>query len=115
MSKRVVLSPSAGFVVKTTNQEPGIYSPTVPSDKQPSPTLLEPAQRSIPVPHGLKIFINIAFDRDVPPPPQSSESDIRKAMVGDDKTHFVPIVVSEGREVTDKGKPIHPFSSKSLN
>ena len=105
MSKRIVLSPSPGFVVKTTNQEPGIYSPTVPPDKQPSPTLLEPAQRSIPVPHGFKIFINIAFDRDVPPPPQSSESDIRKAMAGDDKTHFVPIVVSDGHEVTDKGKP----------
>lgn len=104
MSKRITLTPSAGFVVKTTNQEPGIYTPAALSEKQPSPNSLEPVLRSTPVTHGFKIFINVAFDRGVPPPPRSFEGDIRKSMAGDENAYFVPVVVSDGREVTDKGK-----------
>ena len=111
MSKRTTLSPSAGFVVKTTTQKPGIYTPTASTDKQLSPTLLEPTKYSTSISYGFKIFINIAFDRGVPPPPRSSESDIRKAMAGDEDAYFIPVVVSDGREVTDKGKPSVSFSS----
>lgn len=58
--------------------------------------------------HGFKIFLNIAFDAGVPPPPSSSENDIRKAMSGDEGAYFVPVVVSDGREVTDKGAQSFP-------
>ena len=48
--------------------------------------------------------MNIAYDDGVPPPPKSSEGDIRKAMMGEDvNAYFVPVIVSDGREVTDKG------------
>lgn len=107
MSKRITLSPSAGFVVKTTNQEPGIYTPTALPERQLSPNSLEPqaVRHSTPVTHGFKIFVNIALEQGVPPPPQSSENDIRKVMAGDENAYFVPVVVSDGREVTDKGEP----------
>jgi hypothetical protein len=112
MSRRITLTPSAGFVVKTTNQEPGIYTPAVLPEKQPPRNSLEPALRSTPLTHGFKIFINIAFDQGVPPPPRSSESDIRKAMTGDENAYFVPVVVSDGREVPDKGKRSTSWYSK---
>lgn len=48
--------------------------------------------------------MNVAYEDGVPPPPKSSESDIRKAMAGEDvNAYFVPVIVSDGREVTDKG------------
>lgn len=95
--------------MKTTNQLPGIYTPTslpAPSSSIPtSASLLEPthALQSTPVVQGFKIFVNIAFDAGVPPPPKSSENDIRKAMAGDEGAYFVPVAVSDGREATDKG------------
>jgi hypothetical protein len=112
MSKRIILTPSAGFVVKTTSQEPGIYTPTSLPEKQPSPNSLEPVLHSTPVTDGFKIFINIAFHQGVPPPPRSSESDIRKAMAGDENAYFVPIIVSDGREVTDKGELFSKLSAR---
>lgn len=129
MSKRIFLSPSwfffhsthitpvnldfeieAGFVVKTTNQIPGVYSPTTLPDPNTAATasatnrLDGPRMQQTPVDVGFKIFLNIAYDDGVPPPPKASESDIRKAMAGDENSYFVPVVVSDGREATDKGK-----------
>ena len=110
-TKRIELKPVAGFVVKTTNQTPGVYTPHgLPTDakgtKRPSNRNVlevpEPVLRSIPVPAGFKIFLNIAYDDGVPPPPMSSENNIRKAMAGDDDAYYVPVVVSDGRETSDK-------------
>lgn len=64
------------------------------------------------IPKGTKFFLNIAWDASVPSPPQVPESAIRQAMKGDDldgeneNTYYVPVVVSNPREVVDKkGSP----------
>lgn len=44
----------------------------------------------------------MAYDAGVPEPPRSSEAAIRKAMAGDENAYFVPVIVSDGREVLDK-------------
>lgn len=105
-SKHISLKPSAGFVVKTTNEQPGIYTPTVlpqSSSSAKSKNSLEPVLQSTIVTKGFKVFINIAYEHGVPPPPRSSENDIRKAMAGEANAYFVPVVISDGREATDKG------------
>ncbi|KAL0058209.1 hypothetical protein AAF712_015125 [Marasmius tenuissimus] len=105
----VTLKPIPGFCIKSTAIQPGIY--TLASLGTVSNSL-EAKNTSIPVPAGLKIFINIAWDQNVPPPPKASEEAIKRAMegeTGDTATngeYFVPVVVSEGRQDTDKaGKP----------
>lgn len=116
-SKRITLKPSAGFVVKTTNEQPGIYTPTVlpqPSVPAKSKNSLEPALQSTIVTKGFKIFINIAYEHGVPPPPRSSENEIRKAMSGDANTFFVPVVISDGREATDKGLLLELWAQVSV-
>ncbi|KAF9260415.1 hypothetical protein L218DRAFT_932502 [Marasmius fiardii PR-910] len=84
MSISVTLKPIPGFCIKTNTLQPV----------------------------GLKLFINIAWDQNVPPPPQASEEAIKRAMSGDlgsldtGDDYFVPVVVSEGRQDTDKaGRP----------
>jgi hypothetical protein len=87
---KVNLNPSPGFTVKSTTLNDALYN-------------------NIPVPKGLKIFVNIAWDKNVPPPPEGSEDVIQKAMLGEDLNDlnpegwYVPTVVSEGREDKDKG------------
>lgn len=107
MSKTLInLKPVAGFCIKTASLQPAVYAPPVPS--QPK-NILEPAPTPIPIPIGFKIFLNIAWDTNVPPPPPGSEDVIQRAMQGQDVDEhnpdgwFVPIVVSEGRQDTDKG------------
>lgn len=87
---RVTLSPSAGFCIKSV----ALNSSTKVSQK------------------GIKLFINIAWDENVPPPPHGSEQAVQDAMHGredeqdegalKDGTWFVPVVVSEPREDSDK-------------
>lgn len=54
--------------------------------------------------------MNIAWDANVPPPPEGSEEAIQKAMTGeepdvdDEEQWFVPVVVSEPRSAVDKGE-----------
>ena len=61
------------------------------------------------VPKGLKVFVNIAWDANVPPPPEGSEEVIQKAMLGEDlddlnpEGWYVPVIVSDGRQDKDKG------------
>ncbi|OBZ74990.1 PIH1 domain-containing protein 1 [Grifola frondosa] len=110
---RVSLSPTPGFCIKSTALHSATCNVTVPP---PSPSILDgpsilPA--TITIPKGSKIFINIAWDSNVPPPPSGSEDAIQKAMLGEDLDAdaagdgwFVPVVVSEPRQDTDKaGKP----------
>ncbi|KAK0497700.1 pre-RNA processing PIH1/Nop17-domain-containing protein [Armillaria luteobubalina] len=74
-TKRVTLTPQAGFCVKSSTD-------------------------------GTKVFINIAWDPNVPAPPPASDDVIQRAMQGDDDGWYVPVVVSEPRADTDKaGKP----------
>ncbi|TFY63678.1 hypothetical protein EVG20_g6209 [Dentipellis fragilis] len=90
----VSLSPSAGFCLKTASLDAGTYNAGSPT--------------AIAVPRGLKIFVNIAWDKNVPPPPEGSEDAIQRAMDGQDPDElnpegwFVPVIVSPGREDTDK-------------
>ena len=94
MSVAVHLSPSPGFCIKSAALQPAILSIK---------------NESVQVQKGLKIFVNIAWDNNVPPPPESNEEAIQRAMQGQDADKrnadgwFVPVVVSEGRQDTDKG------------
>ncbi|KIK09537.1 hypothetical protein K443DRAFT_671439 [Laccaria amethystina LaAM-08-1] len=78
MSLSISLSPTPGFCVKSKTLTP------VPT----------------------KVFINIAWDKNVPSPPKSSEDDIQRAMKGDvderGNPWYVPVVVSEPRQDKDK-------------
>jgi hypothetical protein len=117
-TQRVTLTPKAGFVVKTTNDVAGIY--TIPSRDSTPTSTSSPAsnQKQIVVPRSFKIFLNICWDQNVPAPPQRSEEDIRRAMMGEDLEtsvtgnsgpYFVPVVVSDGRPATDKGQYLSSF------
>ncbi|KAF8627597.1 hypothetical protein AX17_006169 [Amanita inopinata Kibby_2008] len=96
MSIPIQLTPSPGFCIKSTALQPAII------------TL---RNAPVQVPKNLKIFVNLAWDKNVPSPPEGSEEDIQRAMQGQDADEladgwFVPVVVSEGRQDTDKaGKP----------
>ncbi|KAJ7484073.1 PIH1 family [Mycena galericulata] len=88
----VNLSPTAGFCIKSSTLQPALLK-------------LAPA--------GQKVFINFAWDSNVPPPPEGNEEAIQRAMRGEDDTDhpnpdawFVPVVVSDAKQDTDKaGKP----------
>ncbi|KAH7911790.1 hypothetical protein BJ138DRAFT_1112913 [Hygrophoropsis aurantiaca] len=109
----VTLNPVPGFCVKSKALQQTVVRRTatdvsrVHSDVQG--VHKSPAPSPIPIPKGLKIFINIAWDANVPPPPPGSDDAIQKAMLGDDSNElsvdepwFVPVVVSDGRQDTDK-------------
>lgn len=50
-----------------------------------------------------KLFVNIAWDKNVPPPPpNATEEAIQEAMVGRGD-YYVPVIISETREDLDKG------------
>ncbi|KAL5478773.1 hypothetical protein ACEPAI_2050 [Sanghuangporus weigelae] len=127
---RVPLTPSAGFCVKSLTTEHGFYTyvdapppPSPSSSKKQIPqtrsNLLEPnskiSTQTLQIPVGTKVFLNIAWDKRVPAPPEASEELVRRAMAGadldDDERdglagYYVPVVVSEPREDLDKsGKP----------
>jgi hypothetical protein len=96
----VRLSPSPGLCIKSSATVDGAYN-AAPSGDLPAQTIA--------VPKGIKVFINISYDDNVPPPPEGSEDGIRRAMAGEDANQdndgwFVPVVVSNGREDKDKGE-----------
>lgn len=114
---RVSLAPSAGFCVKSTITEAGFYVFATSSEPtKKDATLLEPSSsttKSLQMPTGVKVFLNIAWDKNVPPPPPVDEAIVRRAMMGDDLddavgigegAYYVPVVVSEPREDRDKGE-----------
>ncbi|KIM77387.1 hypothetical protein PILCRDRAFT_12029 [Piloderma croceum F 1598] len=105
----VKLKPSPGFVVKSTTLNDAQYRSHSQALSTPSSTLLEPSSDiGILVPKGLKVFVNIAWDANVPPPPEGSEDVIQKAMLGEDlddlnpEGWYVPAIVSGGRQDKDK-------------
>lgn len=94
----VQLRPTPGFTVKSTTLTNGLYTPRSPSKSN-----------ALSIPKGLKIFVNVAWDPNVPPPPPGGDDVIQKAMLGEEELGeaneewYVPTVVSDGREDTDKG------------
>ncbi|THH09653.1 hypothetical protein EW146_g8624 [Bondarzewia mesenterica] len=102
----VRLSPSPAFCIKSTSLQPGVFN--VSSSSSSKDSLDAPSRRSIPIPKGFKVFVNIAWDKNVPPPPEGSEDAIQRAMLGQDVDElntdgwFVPVIVSDGREDRDK-------------
>jgi len=107
--RRVLITPTPGYVIKTSTTQAGFFTPKPISSS--ASTLGKPT--SVQVPNGLKVFINIAYSSEIPAPPTSAlpateENEIiERAMAGDaDSTYFVPVVVNEGRDDKDKaGKP----------
>src|ERR1700678_1732620 len=81
---RIDLAPKAGFCIKSSSLTPAVLPPPPPppsSKKSPTnPNLLELTPGPIPVAKGLKVFINIAWDPHVPPPPEGNEDAIQRAM-----------------------------------
>ncbi|KAG8858960.1 hypothetical protein FRB96_004780 [Tulasnella sp. 330] len=119
-TKRITLTPRAGFVIKTTSVQDGAYKTLLgPPSPPTASSSIEPSSLSttvVKVTKGYKIFLNLCYDHAVPPPPERTEDQIRKAMLGADleslngpggqDPYFVPVIVSDGRPVTDKaGKP----------
>ncbi|KAJ7631993.1 pre-RNA processing PIH1/Nop17-domain-containing protein [Mycena polygramma] len=101
----VSLKPIPGFCIKSTT----LSSAVLKSSAAPGPNSLESTSISVPIHR--KIFINVAWDAQVPPPPEGNEDAIQRAMNGEDEhlnpdAWFVPVIVSEPRQDTDKsGKP----------
>lgn len=115
---RVTLAPTAGFCVKSKALQPAVCrvvghaSPVEPSHSQ---RLDVQTPTTFSIPKGTKVFINIAWDGNVPPPPEGSEEAVQRAMRGDavegnetgeegeEEAWFVPVIVSEPRGDADKG------------
>ena len=105
---RIDLAPKAGFCIKSSSLTPtALPQPPLPPS---SLNLLEPNPSPILVPKGLKVFINIAWDPHVPPPPEGNEDVIKRAMQGEDVDYekdpsawYVPVIVSNARQDIDKG------------
>ncbi|KAH8112119.1 hypothetical protein DFH11DRAFT_1788451 [Phellopilus nigrolimitatus] len=87
-----------------------LITPATASDVSANPT---PARlpKTLQIPKGTKVFLNIAWDKHVPAPPPVDEAVVRRAMMGEDLedgagigegAYYVPVVVSEPREATDK-------------
>ncbi|KAF8553622.1 hypothetical protein OG21DRAFT_1509953, partial [Imleria badia] len=103
----VALNPVPGFCVKSraTNDTLICLSDSAP-DKP----------HNVHVEKGLKVFVNIAWDPNVPPPPPASDDAIHRAMQGLDidesnpEAWFIPIVLSDARQDSDKaGQPAIVF------
>ncbi|KAG1736202.1 pre-RNA processing PIH1/Nop17-domain-containing protein [Suillus lakei] len=113
----LTLNPVPGFCVKSNALQPTVVPRTAtnyPSSttNTPSDVLGAFSNTPITIPKGLKVFVNIAWDTNVPPPPPGSEDEIQKAMRGEDYDEsnsggwFVPVVVSDLRHDKDKaGQP----------
>lgn len=112
----VSLAPSPGFCVKSVTlaaSECSLTPPPQPTSGTLPGRLAVPTSGTKTIPKGTKVFANIAYDANVPPPPAGSEDTIQRAMQGDDLPDadnsggwFVPLVVPAPREDIDKGRYI---------
>ncbi|KAG1801014.1 pre-RNA processing PIH1/Nop17-domain-containing protein [Suillus plorans] len=103
----LTLNPVPGFCVKSSALQQAVVPRTATS-------LLASAPSDTPgaIPKGLKVFVNIAWDTNVPPPPPGSEDTIQKVIRGQHYNEsnsdgwFIPVLVSDPRDDKDKaGKP----------
>ena len=110
----VSLSPKPGFCIKSTTLSPAVFYPPASRSEQHNKktNLLEvPAPVDpVVVPQNRKVFVNIAWDTNVPPPPEGTEEAIQNAMQGDEEIDednpngwFVPVIVSNAKADKDKG------------
>ncbi|KAG9311021.1 pre-RNA processing PIH1/Nop17-domain-containing protein [Chiua virens] len=93
----VGLNPVPGFCVKSR----------ATNDAQIHPTAFQDQPHAFHVPIGLKVFVNVAWDSNVPPPPPATEDAICRTIQGLDidpspAAWFVPIVLSDARQDMDK-------------
>lgn len=105
---RVTLTPSPGFCIKSATLQAALFKVTGQSDGIPKTgaVAISPGPTTLSIPKGQKVFINFAWDANVPPPPEGSEEEIKRAMVGEQgdggSGWFVPVIVSEPRNDLDK-------------
>lgn len=112
---RVNLSPAAGFCIKSKTLQSAVCKVSSQSqsatklDGTPSPASLTSLPGTLSIAKGTKVFVNIAWDSNVPPPPEGNEEAVQKAMRGEEELDesveqgwFVPVVVSEPRTDIDK-------------
>jgi len=125
---RVTLAPTPGYCFKTTALSSVVSTLASQSSPHPAPSSVVPAPTvhgTLVIQNGTKVFVNIAWDQNVPAPPEASEEAIRRAMRGgegelrnpsfkdvlrddgkDEEEWTVPVVVSEPRQDIDKsGNP----------
>ncbi|KAI0651258.1 pre-RNA processing PIH1/Nop17-domain-containing protein [Trametes meyenii] len=104
---RISLAPTPGFCIKSsTLNQATVALPSSGSDNAASSATTTIAAN-------LKVFVNIAWDKNVPAPPERSEEAIERAVAGDvsldtsdPEDWFVPVIVSEPKRDKDKaGKP----------
>ncbi|KAG2143426.1 pre-RNA processing PIH1/Nop17-domain-containing protein [Suillus bovinus] len=113
-SINLTLNPVPGFCVKSNALQPAVVHRIATSLPLNAPSDAPGALSNAPItiPKGLKVFVNITWDTNVPPPPTGSEDIIQKIIHGQDydesnpDASFVPAVVSDLRHDKDKaGKP----------
>ena len=96
----VNVSPSPGFCIKSKLLQPGILNVT---------SSHQSAHKPVPVPQGLKVFVNVAWSKDVPPPLDGVEKAVEFAMHGHEldlksgEGSPIPVFASDGRLDSDKG------------
>ncbi|KAH9846583.1 pre-RNA processing PIH1/Nop17-domain-containing protein [Lenzites betulinus] len=106
---RISLAPTPGFCIKSTTLNTS-------SIAVPSPAA-DGARTVLPIPAGLKVFVNVAWDKNVPAPPERSEAAIERAIAADvaldaadPEDWYVPLIAPEPRIDKDKaGKPAAVF------
>ena len=102
-SNVVNVSPSPGFCIKSKLLQPGILNVI---------SSYEPAGAPVPVPQGRKVFVNIAWSKDVPPPLGGIEKVIefatrrRQTHLKNETDTPISVFASSGRLDTDKGMGI---------
>ena len=111
---RVDLSPRPGFCIKSTALESAVCKVSARPDGKLTGVSAALLPDAINVPKGVKVFVNVAWDANVPPPPEGSEEAIQKAMSGEQEVDeealanghgwFVPVVVCDPRSDVDKGE-----------
>ena len=99
------VSPLPGFCIKSKLLQPGILK-VVSTHEQ----IQEPA----PIPEGLKVFVNIAWSKDVPPPLDGVDKTL-KLVAQNPRTDRkierdgpISVFASDGRLDTDKGGSTAP-------
>ncbi|KAF9238385.1 hypothetical protein BU15DRAFT_88426 [Melanogaster broomeanus] len=112
----VALNPVPGFCVKSKATSDAVVHRTASYDQTHNTHGATTSANLIPVQKGSKIFVNIAWDANVPPPPPGSEDAIQNAMQGLEidesnlEVWFVPVVVSDARQDSDRaGQPAIVF------
>ncbi|KZP30167.1 hypothetical protein FIBSPDRAFT_1038509 [Athelia psychrophila] len=94
----VELKPTLGFVVKSSTTTPSVLRRSSASEPRTSNLLepVDPPPTGLPLPTGPKVFINIAWDTHVPPPPPGPEDIIQRAMLGMDEDEYDAAQPEEG-------------------